>query len=85
MIEHICLIAKLNLTEEEKEHYSKQLSEVLEAFKIIDKVETNEKPSFHPIEIKDKFREDKVVLREWDPLSNAREKEGRYFKGPKII
>ena len=36
MIEHICLIAKLNLTEKEKESYAKELSDVLEAFKVLD-------------------------------------------------
>ena len=85
MIEHICLIAKLNLSEKEKELYSKELSEVLEAFKVLDALDADEKPSFHPIEISDRLREDRVSSTGWDPLLNARAKEGRYFKGPKIV
>ena len=84
MIEHICRIAKLNLSEDEKVRYSKELSDVLEAFKIIDSAEAGEKPSFHPTEISDRFREDRVSPTEWDSLSNARAKEGRYFRGPRI-
>lgn len=85
MIEHICLIAKLSLSDEEKTRYSKELSDVLEAFKVINSIDTSEKPSFHPIEIKDRLREDEVKPTKWDSLSNARAKDGRYFKGPKII
>lgn len=86
LIEHICKIAKLELTEEEKERYLKQLDEILEVFKEIDKIDTtNIEPSFHPFKIKNIWREDDVKKIEWDPLENTVHKEENYFKGPRIV
>ena len=84
-MEHICLIAKLNLTDVQKESYAKELSDVLEAFKVLDTIDAKEAPSFHPIEIKDRVREDEIKQTNWKPLGNAKAIDGKYFKGPKII
>ncbi len=86
LLKHICAAAKLELTEEEKEKYLKQLEEILQVFREIDEVDTsNTEPSFHPIKIKNSWREDIEERYEWDPLSNTRHKEDKYFKGPKIV
>lgn len=85
LIEHIASIARLSLTEKEKELYIKQLSEVLDAFKQIDHVDTNLSPAFHPVPVEDVWREDKVAKARWNPLGNARHKEKGYFKGPRIV
>lgn len=85
-VRHVAKIARLELTEEEIKKFSKQLSDVLNAFKEIDKVNIeNTNPSFHPQEIKNVFREDEVKKWDWDPFSNTKHKEERYFKGPKIV
>lgn len=84
-MEHICLLAKLNLTEAEKDSYAKELSDVLEAFKVLDGIDARDEPAFHPIEIKDRLREDEVRPTKWDPLGNAKATEKGYFRGPKII
>ena len=86
LIKHICAAAKLELTEEEEKKYMKQLEEILQVFKEIDEVDvSNTPPSFHPIKIKNSWRDDAVSKQEWDPLSNTKHKEDRYFKGPKIV
>lgn len=85
MLEHICGIARLSLSEDEYEKYQKELQDVLNLFRQIDKVDALEAPSYHPIEIKDRLRDDEVVQQQWDPLGNAKSVEGRYFKGPKIV
>lgn len=86
LLEHVSKIARLELTEEEKEKFVKQLEDILKAFKKIDEVDTTKvKPSFHPIEIKNVMREDEVKTWEWDPLANTKHKEERYFKGPRIL
>ena len=85
MMEHICLLAKLNLTESEMASYAKELSDVLEAFKVLDSIDANDGPAFHPIEIKDRLREDEVKPTKWDPLGNVKATENRYIKGPKIV
>ena len=85
LIEHISAVARLNLTESEKELYLKQLSDVLDAFKQIDSIETNEAPAFHSVPVENIWREDKVKSTAWEPLGNAKHKEKGYFKGPRIV
>ena len=85
-IKHVAKIARLQLTEDEIERFTVQLKDVLDSFKKIDAVDTKDvKPSFHPQEIKNVFREDKVKKWKWDPLENTKHKEGKHFKGPKIV
>lgn len=85
MMEHICLLAKLNLTDAEKDSYARELSDVLEAFKVLDTIDAKDEPAFHPIEIRDRLREDEVIATKWDSLANARATDKRYIKGPKIV
>ncbi len=84
-MEHICMLAKLNLTEQEMDSYAKELSDVLEAFKVLDGIDAKDEPAFHPIEIKDRLREDKVAPTKWNPLGNAKSVDKKYFIGPKIV
>ena len=78
--------ARLKLSEEEIEKFAKQLEDILEAFKSLDEVSVEKvKPSFHPQEISDIYREDKAEKFDWDPLANTKHKEKKYFKGPKIV
>lgn len=85
-LKHVAKIARLNLSEDEVKKFKEQLSQVLEAFKKIDEVDvSNLEPSFHPIEIKNVMREDKAEKWEWDPFENTTHKEGKYFKGPRIV
>jgi aspartyl-tRNA(Asn)/glutamyl-tRNA(Gln) amidotransferase subunit C len=85
LLERICLIAKLKLTEEEKALYMKQLAQVLETFKQLDEVKADTEPSFQPYKLENVWREDVVVDTKWDPLSNSKKTENNYFKGPKIV
>lgn len=84
-MEHICMLAKLNLTDAEKESYARELSDVLEAFRVLDSIDAKDEPAFHPIEIRDRLREDEVKPTKWNPLGNAKAVDSRYFKGPKIV
>ena len=78
--------ARLNLSDEETTKYTQQLSVILDAFKELDEVPTEGvEPSYHPIEIADRLREDEVKKWDWDPLANVKDKEGRYIRGPRII
>lgn len=86
LLERVAKVARLSLKEEEKEKFVKQLANILEAFKEIDKVDTAKtKPSFHPQDIKNVWREDEAKKWEWDALGNTELKEKRYFKGPRIV
>ena len=86
LVKRVADNARLKLTEQEIEKFTKQLGDILQAFKEIDKVNTEKvKPSFHPQEIKNVFREDKVKEWKWKPLDNTKHKEKKYFKGPRVV
>ncbi len=86
VVERVAKIARIRLTEEELDKFSKQMEGILDAFKQIDEVDTEKVvPSFHPQELKNDWREDESEQWKWDPLQNTKHKEGKYFKGPKIL
>ena len=77
--------ARLELTVEETDRYTQQLNVILDAFRELDEVSTEGvEPSYHPIEIEDKLREDVPEKWAWDPLANVVDREGKYIRGPKI-
>ncbi len=87
-VEKIADLARLYITEEEKEKYTRQLNVILEYMEQLNKVDTSKvEPLSHPFELKNVFREDEVQpsLPVDDALKNAPEKSGNYFKVPKVI
>ena len=87
-IEHVAEIARLKLTEKEKEKFIPQLKEALEFFSKLNEVNTdNVEPSFHPVEIRNSVREDiegKCISQE-EALSLTEHKKDGYFKGPRVV
>jgi len=88
-IEHISKLALLDLSEEEKEQFSKQIGDILNYFKKLDDLDTsNVEPMIHPIDgLKNVFREDipwKSLTNE-EALKNAEHKKDGYFKAPRIL
>ena len=77
--------ARLILSDKETVKYALQLQVILNAFKELDEVDTEEvEPSYHPIEIADRLRQDHTEKWSWDPLANVANKENGYIRGPKI-
>lgn len=88
ILRKVAEVARLELTEKEVAEYSKDLGDMLKAFKVIDKVPTkNVKPTFQPVDVKNILRKDVVEssLTQKEALSNAKQKEQGYFKGPKAV
>ncbi len=86
VIRHVAEIARLDLTDEEVKEFTKQIDDVLEAFRKIEEVDTEEiETSFQPLEIKNVWRKDETCEWDWDPLGNAENKEDDYFKGPRAV
>jgi aspartyl-tRNA(Asn)/glutamyl-tRNA(Gln) amidotransferase subunit C len=86
VIRHVAKIARLDLTDEQLKEFTQQIDDVLEAFKKLEKIDTEKVgPSFQPLEIKNVWREDEVCEWEWEPLENADNKEDDYFKGPRAV
>lgn len=87
-VEHVALLARLELNEEEKELYTQQLNKILDAAMALQEVNTDDvQPTAHVLPIQNVFREDKVG-QHIDPekaLSNAPDREENFFKVPKIV
>lgn len=87
-VDHVALLARLELTEGEREMYTRQLNDILEHFQSLQELDTgNVQPTAHVLPLKNVFREDWVgqhMLRE-DALANCPDRDENYFKVPRII
>lgn len=87
-VEHVAMLARLFLSEEEKEVFTRQLGQILDHAGKISKLDTKKvKPTSHVLPIRNVFREDKVkeCLSQEETLSNAPKKENGSFVVPKIV
>lgn len=87
IVRKVAKIARLELSEAEVKKFSKDMNEILAAFKELDKAKANVEPSFQPLEIRDIVREDKqeAVLSQSEALANTKHKEKGFFKGPRAV
>ena len=86
-VEHVAKLARLELTDEEKEKFTHQLSDVLRHVEKMNEVDTEGvEPMNHPIDFSNVMREDvKIYENTRDELmQNAPDVEGDFFKVPKI-
>jgi aspartyl-tRNA(Asn)/glutamyl-tRNA(Gln) amidotransferase subunit C len=86
-VEHVAKLARLELSEEQKEKYAIQLSKILDHFKQLDEVNTeNIEPMAHVLPIRNVMRQDRVELpfAKDEILKNAPSEEDGFFKVPKI-
>ncbi|MDA8211207.1 MAG: Asp-tRNA(Asn)/Glu-tRNA(Gln) amidotransferase subunit GatC [Clostridia bacterium] len=87
-VEHVALLARLELSEAEKEKFTEQLNAILEYADALKKLDTtNVQPTAHPLPINNVFREDvaRPGIANEDALANAPEQEDGFFKVPKIV
>ncbi len=87
-VEHLAWLARLELTEEEKELYTAQLNEILEYFNRLSEINTeNVPPTYHVIGKVNVFREDEIQpsLQVEEALKNAPKKRNSFFEAPKIL
>ena len=86
-VEHVAKLARLELTEDEKELYTKQLGDVLKYVDQMNEVDTSDiRPMTQVIDFYNVMREDKVVqeISKEDLMANAPDEENGFFKVPKI-
>ncbi len=86
-VEHVAKLARLELTQEEKELYTKQLGDVLKYVDQMNEVDTsNVKPMTQVIDFVNVMREDEVHYEQTkeELMANAPEEENGFFKVPKI-
>ncbi len=88
LVKRVAANARLNLKEDEVKKFAAEMKEILENFKKLAEVNTdNVEPSFHPIPVKNVAREDKAgkCLDREEALSLTPHKKDGYFRGPKTI
>jgi len=87
-VKHVARLARLRLTEEEKEKFGKQLNQILAYVEKLNELNIeNVEPTSHVVPLTNVLRKDEVKpsLSEEEALANAPERKGKYFKVPKII
>ena len=88
LVERIANNAKLSLTDKEKDRFSNELKEIIDAFSKLDEVDTKDVDiSLQPVELKNSLREDKAkeCLSQEEALSLTEHKKDGYFKGPRAV
>lgn len=84
---HVAKLARLELTEEEKIKFSKQLGDILKYMEQLNEVDTTGvEPMNHPIDFSNVMRDDVVHYEQTreELMANAPDIEQDYFKVPKI-
>lgn len=87
-VEHVALLARLELTEEEVVTYTEQLNSILDYAAMLDNLNTEEiLPTAHALPLHNVLREDQVhpSLEREKVLANAPEAEEGFFKVPRIV
>ena len=87
-VEYVAALARIELSEQEKEIYSEQLSEILEFFDRLKEVDTEQAvPTAHVLDLVNAFRPDELCssLEVNEALGNAPDHLDRFYQVPKIL
>ena len=89
-VEYVARLARLKLSEEEKEKYTGQLESILGYIDKLNALDTNNvKPTSHIMGLKNVWREDELkpcpAAQREALLANAPDREDDYFKVKKVI
>ena len=87
-VQHIALIYRLGLSQEEISTLRHQLSDILENFQVLDQVDTTDvPPTGHSVTLVNVMRQDETMppMSKEDTLSNAPLREGDYFRVKAVL
>lgn len=87
-VEHVAVLSRLELSEEESGRFTGQLNQILDAFKELSELDTeNVPPTTHVEPLTNVFREDAVQksLPVEKTLENAPQKQASFFLVPKVL
>ncbi|MDR1404887.1 MAG: Asp-tRNA(Asn)/Glu-tRNA(Gln) amidotransferase GatCAB subunit C [Candidatus Methanoplasma sp.] len=85
-VEKVAKTARLALSEEELERYSRDLSEILDYFRILDESPEGDGVGVDPVEIADIMRDDVpgIFMDPYELLRDMKTYEN-YVRGPKLL
>ena len=87
-VEHVALLARLNLDDAEVDRYTHELNDILEHIDKLKELEVeNVEPTSHVIPIQNVFRLDEVSspLSQSDALANAPDTADGGFRVPRVV
>jgi aspartyl-tRNA(Asn)/glutamyl-tRNA(Gln) amidotransferase subunit C len=90
-VEHMAKLARMELTEKEKEKFTKELSSILDYFKQLNKVDTSKVDGISQVTgLENVVREDEKIRSTKSEIRNkilkqAPSRKGDYYKVPKIL
>ncbi|MFQ6002286.1 MAG: Asp-tRNA(Asn)/Glu-tRNA(Gln) amidotransferase subunit GatC [Candidatus Zixiibacteriota bacterium] len=87
-VEYVANLAKLELSEEEKKRFQKELDNIIKYIDQLNDLDTENVPITSQVTfLQNVLREDKVVpsLSSDEALANAPEKKDGFFKVPRVI
>lgn len=87
-LDHVALLARLKLSESEKELFPGQVRSIIEYMDKLNELDTTDvEPTAHIHPIKNVFREDKLTpsISQDIAMQNAPDKTGSFYRVPKII
>jgi aspartyl-tRNA(Asn)/glutamyl-tRNA(Gln) amidotransferase subunit C len=87
-VEHVARLARLRLSEEEKELFTSQLNAILDYVEKLNELDTSAvEPTFHVVSHRNVMREDEVKgsFPQEVSLENAPDQANECFRVPKII
>lgn len=88
VVEHVALLSRLQLSEEEKEQYTGQLNAILGYMEKLNKLDTTDiPPTAHVLPLSNVFRDDvvKPSMDRTKVVANAPDEEDGQFRVPKIV
>ncbi len=87
-VRHIARLSRIRLDEDEMRTFAGQLSQILESFDKLRELDTDDvEPMVHAVELRNVFADDEPG-ESIDPeqaLANAPDRDGDFFKVPKVI
>ena len=87
-VNHIALLSRLSLSDEEREKFTRDLNSILEYIEKLQELDTEKVlPTSHPLPMSNVFREDRATesLSPEQALQNAPEAQNNCFRVPKVI
>ncbi len=87
-VEHVALLGRIKLTEEERELFTTQLNSIISHFEQLQQLDTSGVPPMsHAVPVSDVFREDEPgeSLSTEEALQNAPEQARDCFQVPRVI